>query len=99
VLPEIADAVAGRIEILLDGGVRRGTDVLKALALGATTCSIGRPFLWGLSAAGRAGVDRTLSIFRDELDNAMTLMGTARIEDVTAAHVRAREPGVVQPRS
>ncbi len=90
VLPEIVTAVGGRAEIILDGGVRRGTDILKALALGASSCSIGRPFLWGLSVAGRHGVDRTIAILRDELDNAMTLLGTARIEDVSAGYIRPR---------
>jgi L-lactate dehydrogenase (cytochrome)/(S)-mandelate dehydrogenase len=77
-LPDIVSAVGGRAEIILDGGVRRGTDILKALALGASACSIGRPFLWGLCAAGRDGVARSIEILRDELDNAMTLLGTAR---------------------
>lgn len=89
-LPDVVAAVAGRAEVILDGGVRRGTDILKALALGASACSIGRPFLWGLSAAGLAGVERTIAILTDELDNAMTLLGTARIEDVTADHVKPR---------
>ena len=90
VLPEIVAAVGGRIEVVLDGGVRRGTDILKALALGASSCSIGRPFLWGLAAAGRDGVSRAIAILRDELDNAMVLLGTPRIENVSASFVRSR---------
>jgi isopentenyl diphosphate isomerase/L-lactate dehydrogenase-like FMN-dependent dehydrogenase len=90
VLPEIVAAAGGRAEVILDGGVRRGTDILKALALGASACSIGRAFLWGLAAAGQEGVARSIAILRDELDNGMTLLGTARIEDISAAHVRPR---------
>jgi isopentenyl diphosphate isomerase/L-lactate dehydrogenase-like FMN-dependent dehydrogenase len=89
-LPEVVAAVGGRAEVILDGGVRRGTDILKAIALGVSACSIGRPFLWGLSVAGREGVARSIAILRDELDNAITLLGTARIEDISADHVRSR---------
>ena len=64
-LPAIAEAVAGRMPILLDGGVRRGADVVKALALGARACLIARPQLWGLAVAGEAGVARVLDIFRE----------------------------------
>ncbi|WP_128561766.1 alpha-hydroxy acid oxidase [Methylobacterium crusticola] len=93
VLPEIVAAVGGRAQVILDGGVRRGTDILKAVALGASSCSIGRAFLWGLCAAGQDGVATAIAILRDELDNAMTLLGTARIADVGADHVRPRRPG------
>ncbi|TGD98780.1 alpha-hydroxy acid oxidase [Methylobacterium nonmethylotrophicum] len=89
-LPDVAAAVAGRAEVILDGGVRRGTDVIKALALGATACSLGRPFLWGLAAGGTEGVARTIEIFRSELDNAMTLLGTPALKDIARDHVRAR---------
>ena len=92
-LPGIVAAVGGRAGIILDGGVRRGTDILMALALGASSCSIGRPFLWGLAAAGQDGVARAITILHDELDNAMTLLGTAKIGDITAAHVQARRAG------
>ena len=92
-LPGIVAAVGGRAEVILDGGVRRGTDILTALALGATACSIGRPFLWGLATAGQEGVARAIMILRDEIDNAMTLLGTAHIGDVTGAHVQARRAG------
>jgi isopentenyl diphosphate isomerase/L-lactate dehydrogenase-like FMN-dependent dehydrogenase len=87
-LPEIAQAVNGRAEIILDGGVRRGTDVLKAIALGATACASGRAFLWGLSAGGEVGVKRAIDIFRQEMDNAMALLGTPNIASITADYVR-----------
>jgi L-lactate dehydrogenase (cytochrome)/(S)-mandelate dehydrogenase len=81
-LPVIADAVASRIPVLLDGGVRRGRDVLVAMALGATACLIARPQLWGLSVAGQAGVERVLDIYRDELDRAMGLCGLSSIDEI-----------------
>lgn len=81
-LPAVADAVGGRADVILDGGVRRGTDLIKARALGADACMIGRPFLWGLASGGRAGVARTIAILRDELDNAMALLGRARFADI-----------------
>lgn len=87
-LPDIATAVNGRAEVILDGGVRRGTDVLKALALGATSASSGRAFLWGLSAGGEAGVRRALRILEQEMDNAMALLGVRDLSSVTRDHVR-----------
>lgn len=81
-LPAIVDAVAGKIPVLLDGGVRRGSDVAKALALGAAACLIGRPQLWGLAVAGEAGVAHVLDIYRRELDRVMGLCGVARIADI-----------------
>jgi 4-hydroxymandelate oxidase len=74
-LPRVVDAVAGRAEVFVDGGVRRGTDVVKALALGARAVMIGRPALWGLAAAGEEGVARVLEILRQELIQAMMLCG------------------------
>jgi 4-hydroxymandelate oxidase len=74
-LPVIADVVEGRVPLLVDGGVRRGTDVVKALALGATAVGIGRPVVWGLAAGGEAGVARVLELLRTELVNALTLCG------------------------
>jgi 4-hydroxymandelate oxidase len=88
VLPEIADAVSGEIEVLLDGGVRRGIDVVKALALGARAVLIGRPILWGLAVDGEAGVARVLELLRDELDLAMALAGTPTVADVGRDLVR-----------
>ena len=81
-LPHVAEAVAQRIPILLDGGVRRGADVVKALALGADACLIGRPQLWGLAVAGEAGVAHVLDIFRREIDRVMGLCGISRVEDI-----------------
>jgi 4-hydroxymandelate oxidase len=75
VLPEVVDEVAGRAEVYLDGGVRRGVDVLKALALGARAVLVGRPVLWGLAAGGEAGARRALELLRVELDLAMALAG------------------------
>lgn len=89
-LPEVVAAVGGRTEIIVDGGVRRGTDILKALALGANACSIGRPYLWGLSAGGEAGVSRAIDLLAGELDNAMALLGTPAITDITRDHIRYR---------
>jgi 4-hydroxymandelate oxidase len=95
VLPEIAGALASHghaIEVLVDGGVRRGTDVLKALALGARAVLVGRPVLWGLAAAGEAGAASVLRLLRDELDLAMALAGAPTIAEVTRDLVRARRP-------
>jgi len=82
VLPRITDAVAGRAEVLVDGGVRRGVDVLKALALGARAVLVGRPVLWGLAVDGEAGVRRILEILEQELDLALALAGTPDVGDL-----------------
>jgi L-lactate dehydrogenase (cytochrome)/(S)-mandelate dehydrogenase len=82
VLPLLVEAVAGRIPVLIDGGVRRGVDVVKALALGAKACLIGRPPLWGLAVAGEAGVAHVLDIYRREMDRVMGLCGVSRIADI-----------------
>lgn len=82
-LPAIADAVRGDGQIVLDGGVRRGTDIIKALALGAHAVALGRAYLWGLAAGGQAGVARALSILETELVRDMALLGRARIADLT----------------
>ena len=81
-LPEVAEAVAGRTEVLVDGGVRRGTDVLKALALGARAVLVGRPVLWGLAVDGERGVAEVLRMLRDELDLAMALCGCVSVADI-----------------
>jgi 4-hydroxymandelate oxidase len=83
-LPHCVEAVAGRVPVLVDGGVRRGTDVLRARALGAQAVCIGRPVLWGLACAGEPGVDRVLAILRQELDVAMALTGCASVGEITA---------------
>ncbi|EEC13665.1 glycolate oxidase, putative, partial [Ixodes scapularis] len=82
VLPDIVRAVRGRVEVYLDGGVRRGTDVVKALALGAKAVFIGRPALWGLAYNGKAGVRQTLEILREELDRALALMGCSSVDQL-----------------
>ncbi|MGH7647316.1 MAG: alpha-hydroxy acid oxidase [Gemmatimonadaceae bacterium] len=81
-LAEVADAAGPRMPVLVDGGVRRGTDVLKALALGARAVLVGRPILWGLALDGEAGVARVLTTLRDELDIAMALCGCATVADI-----------------
>ena len=81
-LPGVIEAVAGRVPVLLDGGVRRGTDVIKALALGASAVMIGRPYLWGLAWAGADGVRRAVELLRDELVVAMALSGTPSIDRI-----------------
>jgi 4-hydroxymandelate oxidase len=86
-LPEIVDAVAGRVPVLMDGGVRRGTDVLKALALGAAAVLVGRPLVWGLAVDGEAGVTDVLRILRAEFENAMTLTGCRTVGEITPALV------------
>jgi len=82
------DMVGDKLELIVDGGVRRGIHVLKALALGADACSMGRPYLYGLAAAGEAGVDRVLTLMRDELERSLALLGCQDISDITADHVR-----------
>ncbi len=86
----IADAVGDRIEIILDGGVRRGTHVIKALAMGARACSIGRGYLFSLAAGGEAGVDRALSLLRAEVERGMTLLGCKKIDQIDGNVIRAR---------
>jgi isopentenyl diphosphate isomerase/L-lactate dehydrogenase-like FMN-dependent dehydrogenase len=86
-LEEIADAVDGRAEVLLDGGVRRGTDVLKALALGARAVLIGRAMVWALAVDGEAGVTRVLDFFRGEIELGLALLGCRSPAEVTRAHV------------
>ncbi len=87
VLPEVVEAVAGRIPVLLDSGVRHGGDVFVALALGASAVLVGRPLVWGLGARGEDGVVEVLELLRGELDNVMALAGCNRIAEITRAHV------------
>jgi 4-hydroxymandelate oxidase len=86
-LPEIAAAVRGRVPVILDGGVRRGTDVLKALALGASAVGIGRPYIWGLGAYGQPGVDRVLELLDNELTLAMVGVGARNLREITRASI------------
>jgi isopentenyl diphosphate isomerase/L-lactate dehydrogenase-like FMN-dependent dehydrogenase len=91
VLPEIVEAVDGRIPVLLDSGVRHGGDVFVALALGASAVLVGRPLVWGLAARGEDGVVEVLELLRGELDNVMALAGCNRVADITRAHVARAE--------
>lgn len=90
VLPEIAQAVGSRLEVYLDGGVRRGADILKAVALGARAVCIGRPYIWGLAADGARGVQRVLETFRYEFDMAMALTGKPAVADLDASVIWRR---------
>jgi L-lactate dehydrogenase (cytochrome) len=82
-LPAVAAAVGGQVEVLLDGGIRRGGDVVKAVALGAKAVMIGRAYLWGLAANGQAGVENVLDILRGGIDSALLGLGKASIGDLT----------------
>jgi 4-hydroxymandelate oxidase len=82
--------VDGEVPVLLDGGIRRGTDVAKALALGATAVAVGRPVVWGLAADGETGVSRVLEILRSELAHTLVLCGAGRPGDLARDQVRER---------
>ncbi len=86
-LPAFRDAVGERLELIVDGGVRRGTDVLKALALGASACSIGRPYLFGLAAGGEAGVARVLEQLKSEVERDLALLGCTSLDQIGPQHV------------
>jgi len=90
VLEEVVEAVDGRCEVYMDGGVRRGTDVLKALAMGARAVLVGRPVLWGLTVSGERGVANVLELLRAELDRAMALSGCSDVAAITSDLVRWR---------
>jgi isopentenyl diphosphate isomerase/L-lactate dehydrogenase-like FMN-dependent dehydrogenase len=83
-LPAVVDAVGDQIEVLLDGGVRRGSDVVKALALGAHAVMIGRAYLWGLAAEGQAGVENVLDVVRGGIDSALLALGKSDVSELTA---------------
>jgi L-lactate dehydrogenase (cytochrome) len=87
-LPEVVEDIGGRLEIIVDGGIRRGTDIIKALALGADACSIGRAYLYGLGAGGEAGVRRAFQLLAGELRVAMTLAGCRTVKEIDASAVR-----------
>jgi len=89
-LPEVLAAVNGRIEVMVDGGVRRGSDVVKALCLGARAVLVGRAYAWGLGAAGGPGVDRAIEILRADIDRTMHLLGCASVAQLDASYL---EPG------
>ena len=92
-LPEVVDAVGGRIPVFVDGGIRRGTDALKALALGARAVGIGRPYLWGLGAFGQGGVERVLDILRAELLLAMRQCGVPTLASINKSVVAMANEG------
>jgi len=102
VLPEIVKAVNRKIPVLIDSGFRRGTDIFKALALGADAVCIGRTYIWGLGAFGQAGVDRVLELLQNELKLTMQLAGTTKVSLITSEVVRPRprchEPKVKRDR-
>ena len=89
-LPEVVEVCGGKIPVLIDGGFRRGTDVFKALALGASSICIGRPYNWGLAAFGQPGVEAVLAILRRELDGIMRQVGTTSVDKITRAYVADR---------
>jgi len=92
-LPECVDAAAGKIPVLVDGGFRRGTDILKALALGATAVGVARPYLWGLTCFGHEGVARVLQLLKTELALDMGMSGVSKIADIDRSLVRIRDWG------
>jgi len=87
-LVEVADAVGTQVDVLVDGGFRRGADVVKAVAIGARAAMIGRPWAYGLAAAGQPGVERVLGIFREDLDRTLRLLGCASVAELDRSHVR-----------
>ena len=89
-LPEVVEAVGGRLEVLMDGGVRRGTDVLKALGLGARAVLVGRPVVWGLAVGGQEGAQDVLELLRAEVALGLTLLGCRSPSEVTRAHVKSK---------
>jgi isopentenyl diphosphate isomerase/L-lactate dehydrogenase-like FMN-dependent dehydrogenase len=83
----VVDAVGDQIEVLLDGGIRRGSDVVKAVALGARAVMIGRAYLWGLAANGQAGVENVLDVLRGGIDSALLGMGLSSVDELSAEHL------------
>ena len=101
-LPAVAEAVGHEVEVLLDGGVRRGSDVVKAVALGARAVMIGRAYLWGLAANGQAGVENVLDILRGGIDSVLLGLGRSSVHDLTPEDIVippgfARRLGVPAP--
>jgi isopentenyl diphosphate isomerase/L-lactate dehydrogenase-like FMN-dependent dehydrogenase len=92
-LPEVVEGAQGRIPVLIDGGIRRGTDILKCLALGAKAVCVARPYLYGLAAFGGRGVERVLELMRTELALDMGLAGTPNLQSIDRSLVRIRSRG------
>ncbi|XWS12186.1 hypothetical protein CRYUN_Cryun37aG0068200 [Craigia yunnanensis] len=90
VLEEVVHAVGGKVQVFLDGGVRRGTDIFKAMALGARAVLVGRPVIYGLAAKGEYGVRRVLEMLKDELELTMALSGCSSLKEITRSHVRTK---------
>jgi len=86
----IRDAIGDELELIVDGGIRRGTHIIKALAQGANACSIGRPYLYGLASGGQKGVERSLTLLKAELERSMALLGVNNISDIRGEHVQRR---------
>jgi L-lactate dehydrogenase (cytochrome) len=86
----IADALGGKLEIICDGGIRRGTHVIKALALGATACSVGRAYLFGLAAGGQRGVEHALGLLRSEVERSMALLGCNSVQKLGESYIQKR---------
>lgn len=86
----VADALGDQLEIICDGGIRRGTHVIKALALGATACSIGRGYLFGLGAGGQRGVERALGLLRSEVERSMALLGCNSVQKLGESYIQKR---------
>jgi len=86
-IPALRDAVGNNLELIVDGGIRRGTHIIKALALGADACSIGRPYLYGLAAGGEAGAKRAVNLLKTELERSLALLGCASVSDLGPDHI------------
>jgi isopentenyl diphosphate isomerase/L-lactate dehydrogenase-like FMN-dependent dehydrogenase len=92
-LPEVVEAVDGRVPVMVDSGFRRGTDIFKALALGADAVCIGRAYIWGLAAFGQAGVEKVLEMLKAELRMVMGQVGATSVDDISPAHIGRRGSG------
>ncbi len=90
-LPVLRDAIGDDLQLIVDGGIRRGTHIIKALALGANACSIGRPYLYGLASGGQLGVERTLELLKSEIERSLALLGCASISDLNGRYIRSLE--------
>jgi isopentenyl diphosphate isomerase/L-lactate dehydrogenase-like FMN-dependent dehydrogenase len=98
VLPEVVDACGDRAEVYLDSGIRRGSDIVKAVALGAKAVFIGRPYVYGLGAGGEDGVDHVFRILTDEIDRCLALIGVPRLADVSRENLRLPQAQPVRER-